>query len=600
MYTTRTKMLFNQLPGSIVFEQDSQQWTTPLAWNSEPFKPTAGAQNVGYLLDRALSLVKQHPPFLRMPFEACEPRDFDLLEPSSAKLHILPRIFECNSCKRLSRFKAPENISHQDPHFARGFYCVHCDNRTRFQQISLVWVHQCGRLLQPFYPPCEKSNHGFQHLFIDRRGTQQPTEYRVRCMGPNGNAQKPACTTEKRIIVTGHLARSCWLAADIRSKFNSKEAIEMAEELSKQTIRLRPAQDPANFRSVGLDVVNPSIEIPAGVHTRDEIIDVLLAAHIRGDSLPEDHLREAFRAGSLTDERLGALKRMVGSYEAMIRDMGRTADSDHMKRLVWDGLVRAAGPGGPFPQSYEKAVQELATGQRAALAALSLLRDSFGNERADRSQFVDQLIEVAHLQSRASSFEGLKATADLLRDNDRESASQFQRAALGAAELGFDDIKSSSSFDIVRMQVGYVRNSFDVSRAQLSPFTERHGKRPIYARQSSTEAIMFTLNPVRVVQWVHDAFPHGDYNKHPRVDALTAPEARRWLLECIDYRACIGYDPIRHEPTKYVYQLIHTLSHLFMRASSKFSGIDANTMKELLYPALPASSSTKASMAISA
>jgi len=44
-------MLFSQLPGSIVFEQESQHYTTPLAWDSESFKPIVGAQNTGYLFN---------------------------------------------------------------------------------------------------------------------------------------------------------------------------------------------------------------------------------------------------------------------------------------------------------------------------------------------------------------------------------------------------------------------------------------------------------------------------------------------------------------------------------------------------------------------
>lgn len=587
MYTTRTKMLFSQLPGSIVFEQDSQQYTTPLAWDSEPFKPLAGAQNAGYLLDRAMSLVRQHPVHLRIPYDACEPKDFDLLQPAKARLHILPRAFECSVCKRLHTYKPPENVNHQDARFTRGFYCAPCKNATRFQQVSLVWVHNCGALLQPYFPPCDNKEHEYRHIFIDRRGTQQPTEYRVRCMGPNGSAQRPACPTENRIIVIGHAAKSCPLAAEIKKKYTTKDALQTAEELTSQTIRLRPAQDPANFYSVGLDVVNPSIEIPTGVHTRDEIISVLLEAHIRGDSLAEDNLREAFRAGGKADQRIAALSRMIQSYESSLAKVESAAATEHMRKLMWTMLTQAAGPIGPIPSSYDAAVQEVTEGQRAGSGAMVILRDEHGNDRPDRPQLVDQLIEVAHLQSTASAFEGLDETATSLHENGRESAENFRKAAQHARHLGFLDIRSSSAFDIVRLQAGYVRNSFDVTKAQLSPFSEVHGRRPIYARQSSTEAVMFTLDPVRVVQWVHAAFPNGDFRHHPNVAALSPPEARRWLLESVNYQASQGYDPIAHEPTRQVYQLVHTLSHLFMRTSAKFSGVDANTMKELLYPALP-------------
>lgn len=587
MYTTRTKMLFSQLPGSIVFEQESQQYTSPLAWDSESFKPLAGAQNAGYLLDRAMSLVRQHPEHLRIPYDACEPRDFDLLQPSKARLHILPRIFECSVCKRVHSYKAPENVAHQDQQFARGFYCAPCDNRTRFQQISLVWVHHCGSLLQPFLPPCDVKEHGYRHLFIDRRGTQQPTEYRVRCMGPDGSAARPSCTHENHIVVRGHSPKSCDLATEIKKKFNTKEALLTAEELSSQTIRLRPAQDPANFYSVGLDVVNPSIEIPSGVHTRDEIISVLLEAHIRGDSLAEENLRDAFRAGGKADQRVAALRRMTASYDEAIAQVGQLGATDQMRRILWKTVLQAAGPIGSLPASYEDAMNELSAGQKAGVGVMALLRDTQGNDRPDRAQLVDQLIEVTHLQSTASTFEGLDETAAMLRENQRESAEGFARASALARRMGFVDIRSSSAFDIVRMQVGYVRNSFDVTKAQLSPFTELHGRRPIYARQSSTEAIMFNLDPVRVVQWLHEAFPAGDFRRHAQVATISAPEARRWLLEAVNYQSCLGYDPIRHEPTKQLYQLVHTLSHLFMRTSSHFSGIDSNTMKELLYPALP-------------
>lgn len=587
MYTTRTKMLFNQLPGSIVFEQDSQQWTTPLEWNSEHFKPLTGAENAPFLLDRALSLVKQHPEYLRRPYADCNPTDFTLLQPSSAQLWIFPRMFECKKCRRLVGYRNPENTT-RDNFFADGFYCKNCGRDTQFQQLSLVWTHHCGYMAQASVAPCKVADHNYKHLYIDRRGTQQPTEYVVRCMGPDGTFSKPKCGHEGKLLPgSGHSVKGCRLADEIEAGQSSPDAMKIASDLRDRTVRIRPAQDPANFYSVGLDVVNPTIQIPEGVHTKDEIINALLAAHIRGDSLASADLQQAFSASGQADERVLALTRVVRGFDAAVREMEASVQVDSkLRQILWKAQVTSAGLK-HAPSSFEAAQNELQRGRAAVKGAIDILRRPDGTDRHDRAQLVDQLIEITHLTSQVSSFDGLEETASLLREHERDSAPEFIVASERAKRLGFVDIKTSSSFDIVRMQVGFVRNSFDVSKAQLSPFTERHQKRPIYARQSSTEAIMFVVDPVRLVKWVHEGWPDGDYQKLPHPADASPQEARKWLLEMIDYASCAGYDPIEHEPTRYVFGLLHTMSHLFMRESSAFSGVDASTMKELIYPALP-------------
>lgn len=589
MYTTRTKMLFNQLPGAIVYDQENEQYTTPMEWRSDAFKPTEGAHNQSYLIDRAISHIRQHPPVLREPYTDLQPAHFELRQPDGALLTILPRIFECLRCGRLHTFRVSDNPDERNQHFARGFFCKACRNRSQFEQISLVWVHQCGYMGQPRVQPCDR--HKYDHLYLDRRGTQQPTEYRVRCMGPSGSTGSPQCSMPPARLTPGepgnHSMTSCPIsrADGIGDLPTESEVRKLAEEFQSSTVRIRPSQDPVNFYAVGLDVVNPSIEIPEGIHHQDETINRLLEAHIRGDRLNTSDLREIFKATGVENERLQSLRKLIATMEGQHgRDAIERGGKDFVDTL-WK-VLRSTAQGHDIPATYDEAVNELSRGTAAVRGAISLVKER--GDKEDATSLVDQLIETSHLTSTGNDFTGLDATLQLLLEHERVGADEFADGRGRLRRAGFEDVLVSSNFDIVRLQVGFVRNTYDISRGVLVPFKERNRpKIPIYARQSSTEAILFRLDPVRVVRWVHDQFQGSAFQKLENPAGATQPEARRWLLENIDFRAFQSYDPIRHEPTRELFQLIHTMSHLFMRASSHFSGIDASGMKELIYPALP-------------
>jgi len=138
---------------------------------------------------------------------------------------------------------------------------------------------------------------------------------------------------------------------------------------------------------------------------------------------------------------------------------------------------------------------------------------------------------------------------------------------------------------MINAAFGFTRESDD---SNLSPFNwDRYdGKRfPIYINKTETEAIMFEIDRMKIIQWL---FKNKIIDKMP--SKTDDASLKLWFLQNINAEAIKSFEEIPEEETitKAVYGLLHSMSHsLLIRASSQ-CGLDKDSLGELIFSEIPA------------
>lgn len=582
MFTTKTKMLFNQLPGMMVYDNDEEIWTQAVEWRGEAFRPNADADNSDYLKARALAFIGALPPHLRTGFPSLELADYRIDQPRDIDIRIFPRMFECTKCGRTKSWPDGDNV-HRSYRF--GFKCAGCGNR-RFRQSNLVFIHHCGAIASPRLPKCNRQGHKFEHLYLVNLGGQRAGDIEVRCMGPDGTKESPACNELNEPLFPdsdSHPRSGCPHAKRLEREFDEKDIAAQAliANLKERNVQLKPAKDPINYRAVGLDLIVPNVSIPANIAKSEAAVGRLAAAHVEQHSLSAADFADIVVSTEGDSPRITTLKEMLKGYREALATLPGPAG---LEEVFWN-VAKASSQLKDPPASAQSAEDEIeAIAHRTE--GLGILDE---REPGDALALASHLIEMSHIQGLDSGFKGLSATSQRLAENHRDFAYSFEQAARRARQLGLEDIQLSEMFNIVRLQVGYTRGTYEPDFAVLNPFTSRGADETtrFYGRQSSTEAILFKLKPTSVVQWVHETWPDADYATMTTAELGEPKTCRQWLLDKCEFASLDDYEPIEHRPTRHIVELIHTLSHQFMRSSASFSGIEESNVKEMLFPAMP-------------
>ena len=134
-------------------------------------------------------------------------------------------------------------------------------------------------------------------------------------------------------------------------------------------------------------------------------------------------------------------------------------------------------------------------------------------------------------------------------------AEAIETAAALTAAMGISELAVTWEFPIAKVAFGYTREKHTPGEAAIRGFRharQHDGKYPVFAVNSSTEALLVTLSANDVLAFLHH-----------RGEVATAQdnedEARRRLLEVF------AMEEAQPAPAKTIRLLIHTLSHLLLR-----------------------------------
>jgi hypothetical protein len=208
---------------------------------------------------------------------------------------------------------------------------------------------------------------------------------------------------------------------------------------------------------------------------------------------------------------------------------------------------------------------------------------------------IDELFDYVKLRGTSSikDINELKQEIELKRPPMVRILDEVQKENKSA---GIEEISLIEDFPVVTAVFGYTRVSaepelimgnktiktkfrhfptFRMSKEKLQ------GRIPIFTRISETEGLLIRLDPLRILNWVEKIKP-GIIGTIPSDEK----EAKVWLLRNVGNIDRFVSNEGMTEITRYVFGLIHTLSHMFIRSAASFAGVDRTGFSEYLFPRL--------------
>lgn len=154
-------------------------------------------------------------------------------------------------------------------------------------------------------------------------------------------------------------------------------------------------------------------------------------------------------------------------------------------------------------------------------------------------------------------------------------------------KAGFGNAYVTTDLPLVRAVFGYSRGDPEKKESILNAFPNNKdypNRRPIYGLKADTEAIIIELSREKVWKWLMaNGWIKGDCPE-------SEMDYKLWFLRNVRPEVIPLYSEIDQTNliTKWVYKLVHSVSHSLIRQASCVSGIDRNTLGELLFPSVPA------------
>lgn len=151
------------------------------------------------------------------------------------------------------------------------------------------------------------------------------------------------------------------------------------------------------------------------------------------------------------------------------------------------------------------------------------------------------------------------------------------------AEQGLADISLVQDYTILNATFGYSRSDYAPDRCWLNPFPPNrnyNGRLPIFIDKVQADALLITLDPERVLNWL------AVNGVQPTIPAGTVPEAARraYFVQLFDNASLYHTLDARDEERRLVFGLLHTLSHQCVKQAALMCGLEKTSLSEYILP----------------
>lgn len=158
--------------------------------------------------------------------------------------------------------------------------------------------------------------------------------------------------------------------------------------------------------------------------------------------------------------------------------------------------------------------------------------------------------------------------------------------------MGISNVQISYDTEIITSTYGYTRVYSDPTRLtdgklKLKSFTQKNEINMLaYSNKLKTEGLLIEFDRRKILLWLQE-------NGIIRNDELPPHnKEKEWFLKMINSEIieCFGEieDSDENRVTKNVYGLIHTMSHMMIRAAGEISGLSKDSLSEIIFPNIPA------------
>jgi hypothetical protein len=521
---------------------------------------------------------------------------FELLDPLEMAYVPAPLAFVCNTCQRFISFedvkRASENLN--------ALASDRCDaknpalkGKCRWRQLDVVFIHWSGNWMAPspgkwewnkdtksLRPPIQACWCGSRKFYL-RDKSPRIGQWFFECEDGHKDGdswiQNDRATTEilgdecalrpprwRRMEPISYRASSAFYPHSEQFVVFSKDQHDLLGLL-----REGRHDELAGFvaQKFGMGVVVPTIE---------SMLEVLR----RGGDLYKDKVKAYESAQQMLDNPVVAANpdfaaQIRGSMDAMARDWRTTPDLIPVAREIPPALLSQAQRRTDFGSRYDP-------------FTLAVEHEALSQSKLDAT---------VTLEGRAPFVRFNRLDKDLSPRTEAARAHQQSMTERLMAQAGMAEFGLIREFDLCKFTHGFTRMSNEPLieknesgkkvlypvRLNLFPTVGRDNKRPIYVVTQANEAFYVRLDPKVVYAWLSvlelsdlpEWNPDGDLKLGAHLLQLAAPFGKYFS----------ELHPGPASTYRYVYTLLHTYAHIFMRSISEFSGLDLGSISEYLFPA---------------
>lgn len=542
-----TQLLFNYLPERTV------DWEDGLAivrlgevflndvWSAE--RARIVLDEIGKLLDRWRGQHGAIDP--QFPDPRRHGGRFSVGTPQAIQATLLQTAFVCQRCNALMFLTRTQLANGTGP-----LRCIQC-NASAVRQFGQVFVHGCGELvpLQRFIPGARVNDEGHIETFrrpiqCEKCGERAPIE--ITNHSERVSDMKVVCQRCHTVVVERMTARCPRCTARIAQgdpDFDAGEGTWVAR------VAMRLSRYSANDTYYPQTTTLLRLDRPLIV--ADDPEQQELRAFLPADATP---------AGGYDP---GAA---IGAIAERLRRAVEAGDEEEKTRLL-------------------KLMDDVANGS---------LKTDISSKAAPQSQestpdLVKAIQESLAFRTTVTTRPALTLARQNQRTPDRERLLSGLHKQLGFREIGLVD-----DLPVITATFGYTRRTWEPTYTEFNTRIateirvfpslgtaaanklgrpEIAGTIPILAREGQHQGIFISLNPERVVEWLARNSVPLPPGPSPTTRILT-------VLEPVDRY----YDDIWKAPyRRFIFGLLHTLSHVVMRATSWFSGLERTSLSEYLF-----------------
>ncbi len=469
------------------------------------------------------------------------PNKYEVGEPYQVHYTLVHLVFVCKLCRRTQWYESIDKLMSVN----YGLNCRRCNGNGTLVQIPYVYIHECGTRDNVFIP-----KHPHDHVIVmNNRGRFQESNW--FCETCNQPLTKPG--------KQGLGMRFCQCGP---------------RKLKRGTT----LQDPAVHYTRTISLID----------TEDAILEQAIENTSLGESLLAGLLRTAHYNVKDFEDLLTPTptsseaqdRREHIRQELMTRGITDAQQVDVFLNVMESQMVS--------PQIVKQ--QHLRNEVHMLLEPKSSLVEHAGTSRP----LLEYLFVRDHPRMQSQELSSLLKEA--IEQGDNLTQERYNLDKKIADKLGLTSLYILEAFPLLLAAIGYSRvysAPKPDTTTRLRPFITNRPKIPLYAVRSTTEALMFELDPWREAAWLLE----NDLVEAP--DSAFADEChlRLWLLrqkemflqekdahlELLPWEKEKGYQ-MPNRASAALFGLLHSMSHMLIIAARTQVGFEADSLGEYLFP----------------
>jgi hypothetical protein len=520
---------------------------------------------------------------------------FELVDPLAMGYVPAPLAFACNTCERFKDFNTVKKAAEELGTLSAG----HCDakdlahkGKCRWRQLDVVFIHWSGNWEAPTPGKWEWNKNAQETRAPNKSCWCGSRKFFLRDKSPRIGQWFFECED-------GHKDGDSWIQND-----------EATTEILGDECAVRPPRwrrmEPISYRASSAFYPHYEQFVVFSKDQHDLLALLQEGKHVQlagfvaekygmGVVVPTaESMLEVLRRGG------EQYKKKVDAYESLQQMLlnpvvsGNPDLSNQVQASLETMIQDWRGTPGLIPVEREVPPELLSQAQRRA--EFGSRYDPFTLAVEHDALQRSKLDATVTLEGRAPFVRFNRLDKDLSPRTEAARTEQQQITERRMADLGMADLGLIREFDLCRFTHGFTRMSNEplIEKNELNTTVQYpvrlnlfpslgNKKRPIYVVTQANEAFYVRLQPEVVYSWLKtlgvsdlpDWAPEGQLKLGAHLLQLATPFGKYFS----------ELHPGPASTYRYVYTLLHTYAHVFMKSISEFSGLDLGSISEYIFPA---------------